>query len=153
MFVKESIMYWPSSLNEIEMLVKVKGMRTLFFERVPDTKIKEGLNMITSKFEKLRALDLIDVYCRVPNSIAKLKYLRYLGISNIDFVVAWDKGSSRAVLNEVNGLNQLRGRIVLRNLEKVENVELQSKQVNLREKTPSVFGVMLGKASFSFGCG
>ncbi|XP_057997612.1 disease resistance protein RGA2 [Hevea brasiliensis] len=65
----------------------------------------------------------------MPIGLGKLTCLRQLS----DFVVAWDKGSSRAVLNEVNGLNQLRGRIVLRNLEKVENVELQSKQVNLRE--------------------
>ncbi|XP_057990353.1 putative disease resistance protein RGA4 [Hevea brasiliensis] len=51
--------YWPSSLNEIEMLVKIKGMRTLFFERFPESvTLKKGLNMIFSNFQKLRSLHL-----------------------------------------------------------------------------------------------
>ncbi|XP_057991208.1 putative disease resistance protein RGA3 [Hevea brasiliensis] len=199
--------YWPSSLNEIEMLVKVKGMRTLFFESVPETvRSKKGLNMIFSNFEKLRVLHLIYPYAKgpyfgVPNSIGKWKYLRYLDISwgemetlpksitnlqNLqtlilsfcirlrelprdieklislrclkiggcrklrcmpiglgkltclrqlsDFVVARDEGSKGAMLNELNSLNQLKGSIALRNLSYVENVEIETNQVNLREK-------------------
>ncbi|KAF2321138.1 hypothetical protein GH714_034456 [Hevea brasiliensis] len=194
--------YWPFSFNEMERLVEVKGIRTLFFEGVLEhVESEKDLNMIFSNFEKLRALHLGYVHCRVPNSIAKLKYLRYLQIcgyymealpksitnlqnlqtlilskcSNLrelprnikklislrclmidgcfnlrcmpiglgkltclrhlsDFVVAWDEGSLGAMLNELNGLNQLRGKIVLRNLKNVENVELESKQLILREK-------------------
>ncbi|KAJ9159263.1 hypothetical protein P3X46_024780 [Hevea brasiliensis] len=189
--------YWPSSLNEIEMLVKVKGMKTLFFKSFPESvTFKRGSN-----FQRLRALHLGWNIKRVPNSIARLKYLRYLDISRCkmetlpksinnlqnlqtlilsycrrlrelprdieklislrclmingceslrcmpiglgkltcfrqlsDFVVAWDEGSKGAMLNELNSLNQLKGRIVLHDLINVENVEIESNQVNLREK-------------------
>ncbi|XP_057990349.1 putative disease resistance protein RGA3 [Hevea brasiliensis] len=189
--------YWPCSLNEIEMLVKVKGMRTLFFESFPESvTFKKGTN-----FQRLRALHLGWNIKGVPNSIARLKYLRYLDISRCkmetlpksinnlqnlqtlilsycrrlrelprdieklislrclmingceslrcmpiglgkltclrqlsDFVVAWDEGSKGAMLNELNSLNQLKGRIVLHDLINVENVEIESNQVNLREK-------------------
>ncbi|KAF2321142.1 hypothetical protein GH714_034492 [Hevea brasiliensis] len=66
----------------------------------------------------------------MPIGLGKLTCLRHLS----DFVVAWDEGSLGAMLNELNGLNQLRGKIVLRNLKNVENVELESKQLILREK-------------------
>ncbi|KAF2320663.1 hypothetical protein GH714_029878 [Hevea brasiliensis] len=189
--------YWPCSLNEIEMLVEVKGMRTLFFESFPESvTFKKGSN-----FQRLRALHLGWNIKGVPNSIARLKYLRYLDISRCkmetlpksinnlqnlqtlilsycrrlrelprdieklislrclmingceslrcmpiglgkltclrqlsDFVVAWDEGSKGAMLNELNSLNQLKGRIVLHDLINVENVEIESNQVNLREK-------------------
>ncbi|XP_057990361.1 disease resistance protein RGA2-like [Hevea brasiliensis] len=189
--------YWPSSLNEIEMLVKVKGMRTLFFESFPESATLKRV----SNFQRLRALHLGWNINGVPNSIARLKYLRYLDISwckmdtlpksitnlqNLqtlilsycerlrelprdieklislrclmiggcrklrcmpiglgkltclrqlsDFVVARDEGSKGAMLNELNSLNQLKGRIVLYDLRNVENVEIESNQVNLREK-------------------
>ncbi|XP_057990354.1 disease resistance protein RGA2-like [Hevea brasiliensis] len=69
--------YWPYSLNEIEMLVKVKGMRTLFFKSFPKS---ETLKKV-SNFQRLRALHLWWNINGVPNSIARLKYLRYLDIS------------------------------------------------------------------------
>ncbi|XP_057990366.1 disease resistance protein RGA2-like [Hevea brasiliensis] len=193
--------YWLSSLNEIEMLVKVKGMRTLFFESFPES--LQALKALELKrFHALHSegdcgRDIIEV----PNSIAKLKYLRYLDISGLDmetlpksitnlqnlqtlillyciylqelprdieklislrclmidgcgklrcmpiglgkltclrqlsdFVVARDEGSKGAMLNELNSLNQLRGSIYLHLLRNVENVEIESNQVNLREK-------------------
>ncbi|XP_057990365.1 putative disease resistance protein RGA3 [Hevea brasiliensis] len=205
--------YWPSSLNEIEMLVKVKGMRTLFFESFPESvTFKKGSN-----FQRLRALHLGWNIKGVPNSIARLKYLRYLDISRCkmetlpksinnlqnlqtlilsycrrlrelprdieklislrclmingceslrcmpiglgkltclrqlsDFVVAWDEGSKGAMLNELNSLNQLKGRIVLHDLINVENVEIESNQVNLREKKHLQYLVLRWSYSFLY---
>ncbi|KAF2320655.1 hypothetical protein GH714_029837 [Hevea brasiliensis] len=97
--------------------------------------------------DRLRALHLGWNIKGVPNSIARLKYLRYLDISRY-FVVAWDEGSKGAMLNELNSLNQLKGRIVLHDLINVENVEIESNQVNLREKKHLQYLVL--RWSFSF---
>ncbi|KAF2320680.1 hypothetical protein GH714_029961 [Hevea brasiliensis] len=66
----------------------------------------------------------------MPIGLGKLTCLRQLS----DFVVAKDEGSKGPMLNELNSLNQLRGSIYLHLLTNVENVEIESNQVNLREK-------------------
>ncbi|XP_057990359.1 putative disease resistance protein RGA3 [Hevea brasiliensis] len=174
-----------------------------------------SISQKVSNFQRLRALHLGWNIKGVPNSIARLKYLRYLDISRCkmetlpksinnlqnlqtlilsycrrlrelprdieklislrclmingceslrcmpiglgkltclrqlsDFVVAWDEGSKGAMLNELNSLNQLKGRIVLHDLINVENVEIESNQVNLREKKHLQYLVL--RWSFSF---
>ncbi|KAF2320671.1 hypothetical protein GH714_029921 [Hevea brasiliensis] len=82
----------------------------------------------------------------MPIGLGKLTCLRQLS----DFVVAWDEGSKGAMLNELNNLNQLKGRIVLHDLINVENVEIESNQVNLREKKHLQYLVLRWSYSFLY---
>ncbi|XP_027337047.1 putative disease resistance protein RGA3 [Abrus precatorius] len=103
----------------------------------------------------LHVLEISDFsFCKLSNSIAKLKHLRYLrifgyrswdgmsvGLGKLwslqflpDFVVGDSKETKYGTLNELKDLNHIRGELRINHLNRVRDVALESQHVNLKEK-------------------
>ncbi|XP_057990364.1 receptor-like protein EIX2 [Hevea brasiliensis] len=98
--------YWPSSLNEIEMLVKVKGMRTLFFESFPESecfKVEEMPKLLQSSlsFPRLTASDDVLALLEVTEESILLDNSCFIIVKYSSSVLAWASRALACSLPEV----------------------------------------------------
>ncbi|XVF78090.1 hypothetical protein PTKIN_Ptkin14bG0100700 [Pterospermum kingtungense] len=96
-----------------------------------------NLKKLPKDVSKLISLECLNIeYCDklkyLPKGLGELTSLQLLP----RFIVNTDEkeSSTSATLNELRGLNCLRGKLDIVNLEMVRNLELESKEANLHEK-------------------
>ncbi|XP_027336490.1 putative disease resistance protein RGA1 [Abrus precatorius] len=120
----------PYDLKEEEYLsviAKFKYLRVLRMSSFPFYRLFDSIG----KFKHLRYLDITDDYnlSGMPVGLGKLCWLQFLSI----FVVGDSQETKYGTLNELKDLN-LRGKLKIRDLDRVRDVALESHDVNLKEK-------------------